>query len=208
MSNRYPQFLPEWRCREEIGLYSEWRCYWRYCTQNSSYWRRRSHALRVEIGSAGLDSENVPSLRTLLLYCLGLVIAEVFLITAQLARFTLPEHLPSDCPPFRNLHSTTAEVCLIYLNIGYVYSFSLTLRSTLSNAGSRISFFLRERCHKTVMTEMSKYLHSGFSVGLISIYPPGYSYSAITQCWIIGSPTLYDGIGCWLCHPPILLYGT
>ena len=42
---------------------------------------------------------------------------------------------------------------------------------------------------------MSNYSHSGFSVGLISICPLGYFYSAITHCSIIGSPTAYDRIG-------------
>jgi len=85
----------------------------------------------VQIGSWDLGPENVPALRTLLPSCLGLVIAEAFLATVHLVCFTLQEHLPIDCTSFHNPHSTTAEVCLIYLNIGYVWSLSPTLRSTL-----------------------------------------------------------------------------
>ena len=83
------------------------------------------HGLGIQVGPSSLGPENVPALWKLLPSCLGLVIAEVFLTTAQLARFTPPEHLSSNCTAFCNPHSTTARVCLIYLNIGYVQGLSL-----------------------------------------------------------------------------------
>ena len=70
------------------------------------------HALAVEIGSADLDSENVPALRTLLSSCLGLVTVEVSSSTVRLVHFTLQEHLSSDPTLFPCPRSTIAEVCL------------------------------------------------------------------------------------------------
>ena len=74
------------------------------------------HALGVEIGSADLDPENVPALRTLLSSCLGLVTAEASSSTVRLVHFTLQEHLSCDPTLFDSPHSTIAEVCLTYLN--------------------------------------------------------------------------------------------
>jgi len=74
------------------------------------------HALGVEMGSAHLDPENIPSLRTVLACCLGLVTVEASSSTVRLVHFTLQEHLLSDLTLFHNPHSTIAEVCLTYLN--------------------------------------------------------------------------------------------
>ena len=63
------------------------------------------HALGVEIGSANLDQENVPALRTLVASCLGLVIVEAFSSTVRLVHFTLQEHLSSDPTLFHSPHS-------------------------------------------------------------------------------------------------------
>jgi len=49
----------------------------------------------VEIGSVDLDRNNIPSLKTLLSCCLGLV-AESSSSTVRLVRFTLQEHLVGD----------------------------------------------------------------------------------------------------------------
>ena len=78
------------------------------------------HALGVEIGSADLDPNNVPTIRTLLASCLGLVTVEVSSSTVRLVHFTLQEHLLSDPTLFHNPHSTIAEVCLTYLNFGCI----------------------------------------------------------------------------------------
>src|SRR5207302_11271946 len=47
------------------------------------------HALGVEVGSAELDVENVPTLRTLLASCLGLVALEESSSTVRLVHHTL-----------------------------------------------------------------------------------------------------------------------
>ena len=72
------------------------------------------HALGVEIGSADLDPENIPALRTLVASCLGLVTVEVPSSTVRLVHFTLQEHLLRDRALFHNPHSSIAEVCLTY----------------------------------------------------------------------------------------------
>ena len=87
------------------------------------------HALGVEIGSADLDPENVPALRTLLSSCLGLVTVEASSSTVRLVHFTLQEHLASDPTLFHSPHSTIAEVCLTYLNFECIRDLSPTLDS-------------------------------------------------------------------------------
>jgi len=87
------------------------------------------HALGVEIGSADLDPEDVPALRTVLASCLGLITVEgSFSRTVRLVHFTLKEYLTSDPTLFHNPHSAIAEVCLTYLNFGFVRDLSPTLR--------------------------------------------------------------------------------
>jgi len=88
------------------------------------------YALGVEIGSTDLDPEDVPALRTLVASCLGLVIVEASSSIVRLVHFTLQEHLSSDPTLFHSPHSSIAEVCLTYLNIGSVRDLSPTLRST------------------------------------------------------------------------------
>ena len=90
------------------------------------------HALGVEIGSADLDPENVPALRTLVGSCVGLVTVEASSSTVRLVHFTLQEHLSSDPTLFHNPHSAITEVCLTYLNFGSVRGLSPTLRSAPS----------------------------------------------------------------------------
>jgi len=93
------------------------------------------HALGVEIGSGDLDPENVPALRTVLSSCLGLITVEgSFLPTVRLVHFTLQEYLSGDPTLFHSPHSAIAEVCLTYLNFGFVRDLSPTLRWAPSTA--------------------------------------------------------------------------
>ena len=84
------------------------------------------HAMGVEIGSADLDPENVPALRTLLPCCLGLVTVEEASSTVRLVHFTLQEHLLRDPTLFYSPHSLIAEVCLTYLNFRCFWDISLS----------------------------------------------------------------------------------
>ena len=87
------------------------------------------HALGVELGSADLDRENVPTLRTLLASCLGLLTIDVSSSTVRLVHLTLQEHLLSKPTLFDSPHSTIAEVCLTYLNFGCIVDLPPTLDS-------------------------------------------------------------------------------
>ena len=87
------------------------------------------HALGVEIGSAELDPENIPAIRTLMSSCLGLVTVEEFSSTVRLVHFTLQEHLLRDPTLFHSPHLEIAEVCLTYLNFRSIRCLPPTLRS-------------------------------------------------------------------------------
>ena len=87
------------------------------------------HALGVEIGSLDLDLKDVPTLRTLLACCLGLVAVEESSSTVLLVHGTLQEHLLSDPTLFHGPHSSIAEVCLTYLNFRCLWDPSVTPES-------------------------------------------------------------------------------
>jgi len=74
------------------------------------------HALGVEIGSADLDGDNVPSIGTLLACCQGLVAVDKEASTIRLIHFTLQEYLEAHPELFDGPHATMAETCLSYLN--------------------------------------------------------------------------------------------
>ena len=75
-----------------------------------------SHALSVEIGSPNLNTDNIPSIGTVLACCQGLVIVEKETSTVRLIHFTLQEYLRAHPNIFGAAHSTIAETCLTYLN--------------------------------------------------------------------------------------------
>jgi len=102
---------------------------WVLCSERPLRAQELCHALGVETGSADLDQENIPALRTLLSSCLGLVTVEASSSTIRLVHFTLQEHLSRDPTLFHSPHSTIAEVCLTYLNFGSIKDLSPTLRS-------------------------------------------------------------------------------
>ena len=74
------------------------------------------HALAVDIGSPNLNSNNIPSIRTLLSCCQGLVVVDKEASTIRLIHFTLQEYLRAHPELFGAAHSTIAETFLSYLN--------------------------------------------------------------------------------------------
>ena len=74
------------------------------------------HALAVEIGSPNLNTDDVPSIGTLLACCQGLVAVEKEASTVRLIHYTLQEYLQAHPNLFGRAHSTMAETCLSYLN--------------------------------------------------------------------------------------------
>jgi len=67
------------------------------------------HALAVEIGSPGLNTDNVPSIGTLLACCQGLVVIEKETFAVRLIYFTLQEYLRAYPDLFGPAHSTMAR---------------------------------------------------------------------------------------------------
>jgi len=85
------------------------------------------HALAVEIGSADLNAEKIPSVETLLSCCLGLVVVDREASIVRLIHFTLQDYLYT-CPDlFGAAHSIMAKTCLTYLNSQTIKDISSTL---------------------------------------------------------------------------------
>ena len=84
------------------------------------------HALAVEIGSPNLNTDNVPSIGTLLACCQGLVFVDKEASTVRLIHFTLQEYLLAHPELFGTPHSTIAETCLSYLNSRQVKALSIS----------------------------------------------------------------------------------
>ena len=85
-------------------------------------------ALGVEIGSRDMDSDNIPSEKTLLASCLGLVTVDDSSIV-RLVHFTLQEYFNSHSQHFKNPRATMAQVCLTYLNFDSINELSPSLDS-------------------------------------------------------------------------------
>ena len=74
------------------------------------------HVLAVEIGSTGMNTNNIPSIRTVLGCCQGLVTVYIGSSTIRLIHFNLKEYLSDRVDLFNGGHSKIAETCLTYLN--------------------------------------------------------------------------------------------
>ena len=74
------------------------------------------HALAVEMGSTGINTNNVPSIRTVLNCCQGLAAVDEGSSTFRLIHFTLKEYLSGHADLFDGPHSKIAEAHLTYLN--------------------------------------------------------------------------------------------
>ena len=84
-------------------------------------------ALAVEMGTRDIDSDNIPSEKTVLTSCLGLVTVDESSII-RLVHFTLQEYFDSHLEHFKRPQATMAEVCLTYLNFDSVNNISYTLK--------------------------------------------------------------------------------
>jgi len=82
------------------------------------------HALAVEIGSIGINTNNVPSIRTVLGCCLGLAAVDEGSSDVRLIHFTLKEYLSGHADLFDRPHSKIAETCLTYLNFAAIKELS------------------------------------------------------------------------------------
>ena len=82
------------------------------------------HALAVEIGSPFLNTDNAPSIGTLLACCQGLVTVDREASTVRLIHLTLQEYLRAHPQLSCIAHSTMAETCLSYLDSQQVKALS------------------------------------------------------------------------------------
>jgi len=96
-----------WICHSERPLGAEELC----------------QALAVEIGSTDYNGNKVPSIRTVLSSCQGLVVDEEG-SAVRLIHSTLQDYLTSHLKPLASTHSAIAETCLTYLNSQQVMALS------------------------------------------------------------------------------------
>ena len=82
------------------------------------------HALAVEMGSTDINTNNVPSIRTVLSCCQGLAAVDKQSSTIRLIHFTLKEYLSGHADLFSGAHSRIAEACLMYLNFQAIMEIS------------------------------------------------------------------------------------
>jgi len=82
------------------------------------------HALGIELGSKDFNADNIPSIKTLIGCCQGLIMVDKEASTVRLVHFTLKEYLSAHPDIFSSPHSTIAEICLTYLNSQQVRSLS------------------------------------------------------------------------------------
>jgi len=85
------------------------------------------NVLAVEIGSPSLNTDNVPSLETLLACCQGLIAVNKEASTLQLIHATLQKYLQAHPELFGTAHERMAEACLSYLDSQQVNALSTTL---------------------------------------------------------------------------------
>ena len=85
------------------------------------------HALAVDIGSTDINTNNVPSIRTVLACCQGLATVDRGSSTIRLIHFTLKEYLSHHANLFDGAHSKIAETCLTYLNFQAIRDLSASL---------------------------------------------------------------------------------
>jgi len=81
-------------------------------------------ALAIELGSRDFNTDDIPSIETLIGCCPGLITVDKKSSTVRLVHFTLKEYLSAHPDIFSSPHSTIAEACLTYLNFQQVRALS------------------------------------------------------------------------------------
>jgi len=77
-------------------------------------------AIAIRRGANDLNSDNIPTISTLLDCCQGLVTMDKAASAVRLIHFTLQEHLCAHPNLFGRTHAKMAETCLTYLNFRHV----------------------------------------------------------------------------------------
>jgi len=176
-----------WICHSERPLRAEELC----------------QALAVEIGSADYNSNNAPSIRTVLSCCQGLVMVDKEQSTVRLIHYTLHEYLASHSGLFKSPHATIAETCLTYLNSRQVMDLSgLPVQNTqhlpfleysslywgahmkrdLSNCGKTLALklFTRYEYHISIRLLLERILGWSYPHPIVNFYKfAGLHYASI-----------------------------
>ena len=82
------------------------------------------HALGIELDSADFNSDNIPSITTVVSCCQGLMVVDKGASYVRLIHFTLKEYFSAHPEIFGRPHSAMAEICLGYLNSPQVKALS------------------------------------------------------------------------------------
>ncbi|KAF8457347.1 hypothetical protein BDZ91DRAFT_615770, partial [Kalaharituber pfeilii] len=100
--------------RGELGMKA---LMWAYLAARSLKPIELCHALSVVDSGQALDSENIPSVESVLECCCGLVMVDQETSTVRLAHYTLQEYLHSHFEEYYPTgHLLIARTCLTYLN--------------------------------------------------------------------------------------------
>ena len=135
------------------------------------------HALGVEIGSTNMNTNNVPSIRTVLGCCQGLAALDEGSSTIRLVHFTVKEYLSNHPHLFDRPHSKIAESCLTYLNFQGIKDLSasrsrifvrtpLLIYSSLY-WGTHVGMELSDRSRHLALDLLSQF-HSHISAEILS----------------------------------------
>ena len=144
------------------------------------------HALAVEIGSQNVNSDDVPSIGTVLACCQGLVTVDKEGFTIRLIHYTLQEYLRIHPELFGTVHSTMAETCLSYLNSRQVRTLSTSpspdLQGTpfLEYSSQYWGMHARQDlsdCAKLLALKLFDNYHDHISTKILLEAQEGYSYT-------------------------------
>jgi len=158
------------------------------------------HAVVIRTGSTNHNSDDIPTLSTLINCCQGLVTLEKSGSTIRLIHFTLQEYLRAHPDVFKSAHSTMAETCLTYLNFQHIKDFSAGqpsdprdtpfleysslywgthMRMEISDCSKRLALQLLDRFDGHIS---AKYLWNSNNGGLPSYENPGDEPFSALHC--------------------------
>ncbi|KAF8417386.1 hypothetical protein EV426DRAFT_376156 [Tirmania nivea] len=127
------------------------------------------HALAVELGDSELDPDNIPSRKTFLDACLGLVTVDEETLTIRFVHYTLEEHFRKNSNAyFPSDHiAGVAETCLTYLSFGKLGHHCTTLEelgqymgefALLDYAACHWGDYVRRQCTDSVRTLVLEFI--------------------------------------------------
>ena len=91
------------------------------------------NTLGVELRSKDFNSNNIPSISTLVSCCQGLITVDNEASAARLIHFTLQEYISAHPDIFTGPHSAMAEICLTYLSSRQIRALSTAPASGTKN---------------------------------------------------------------------------